>query len=56
LKFLKIGLPYLVSQNEIEPSTQFFTYVSQIWGDYSTNVIDYDYLPPTRLRMIMITM
>jgi len=23
----------------------------QTWGDYSTNVIDYDYLPPARLRL-----
>jgi len=23
----------------------------QTWGDYSTNVIDYDYLPPVRLRL-----
>jgi len=23
----------------------------QTWGDYITNVIDYDYLPPARLRL-----
>jgi len=23
----------------------------QTWGDYSTNVIDYDDLPPARLRL-----
>jgi len=23
----------------------------QTWGDYSTNVIDNDYLPPARLRL-----
>jgi len=30
----------------------------QTWGDYSTNVIDYDYLPPAplRLRINKITM
>jgi len=28
----------------------------QTWGDYSTNVIDYDYLPPAWLRIIKITM
>jgi len=25
--------------------------IKQTWGDYSTNVIDYDYLPPARLRL-----
>jgi len=24
---------------------------NQTWSDYSTNVIDYDYLPPARLRL-----
>jgi len=29
---------------------------SQTWGDYITNVIDYDYLPHARLRINKITM
>jgi len=28
----------------------------QTWGDYSTNVIDYDYLPLARLRLNKIAM
>jgi len=28
----------------------------QTWGDYSTNVIDYNYLPPARLRLNKIPM
>jgi len=29
---------------------------NQTWGDYSTNVIDYDFLPHARLRINKITM
>jgi len=32
--------------------TKFVMFVTnQTWGDYSTNVIDYDHLPTVRLRL-----
>jgi len=36
----------------IEP----YTWSKQTWGDHITNVIDYDYFPPARLRINKIIM